>query len=300
MDPVTHTLSGMVLSNFTARRKAYFWAAVVSSVLPDMDYVTRLWGLDVFLRYHRGITHGIMAAVAAPFVLAIMLRMIAGYGFLPFFVISLAGYALHLLMDLTNQYGTRILSPLDWDQYSLGLTFIIDPYVTLTMLAAVVATRVFRKKPLLISLIAFSFISVYALGRAVLKTEATAFLKENITYRQVALAPLPNDFLRWWYVAREGDRLQTGMVDLFTRRVYVHDDLLFSDLDPFIARSRETRVVENFLYFARFPYPHVYTKDGYTLVEWRELSYSYIPGRHFVADVLFDEKGEVLSSSFRF
>jgi inner membrane protein len=203
-------------------------------------------------------------------------------------------------MDLTNQYGTRILSPFDWDQYSMGLTFIIDPYITLTLIAVFIVTKVFKQKPFIISLIAVLLISGYVMSKAVLKNTAGTFLKERIEHKEIHLAPLPNDFLRWWYVARTHDTIQTGLVDLFTERVYVHDTLLYSDYDPMVMRSREERVVENFLYFARFPFPAVYSKDKYTLVEWRELSYSYIPGRHFVADVLFDENGTVINSSFRF
>ncbi|GBE31190.1 hypothetical protein BMS3Bbin05_00087 [bacterium BMS3Bbin05] len=300
MDPVTHTLTGITLSNFAPKRRAFFWILVISSVLPDIDYVTRIPGLDVFLRYHRGITHGILAVILVPLLLSLVFRIIYGSGFFHFFLFSFIGYSIHILMDLTNQYGTRVLSPFDWHQYSLGLTFIIEPYVTLTLITAVIATKVFRKKPILISLIAFLCISGYVAGKYVLKGVAESFLKDRIESEEVYLAPLPNDFLRWWYVARTSDKIQTGMVDLFTQRVYLHDNLVYSDDDPLIVRSRETRVVRNFLYFARFPYPSVFTKEKYTLVEWRELSYAYIPGRHFVADVIFDQNGAVIDSSFRF
>jgi inner membrane protein len=300
MDPVTHTLTGITLSNLTTKRAAFFWILVISSVLPDIDYVTRMWGLDIFLRYHRGITHGILAMIAGPLFISAIFRIIYGSGFFSYFALSLIGYGIHLTMDLTNQYGTRILSPFDWDQYSLGLTFIIDPYVSLALLAAVITTKVFRMKRFAISLVAILFIVGYVGSKAILKTTAASFLKERVEHRQVHLAPLPNDFLRWWYVAENLDDIQIGLVDLFTKKVYVHDDLIYSDYDPLIRLSKEDRAIENFLYFARFPYPSVYSKDRYTLVEWRELSYAYIPGDHFVARVIFDENGNKVSSSFRF
>ncbi len=259
-----------------------------------------MWGLDIFLRYHRGITHGIVALIAGPLFISVIFRIIYGSGFFSYFTLSLIGYGIHLIMDLTNQYGTRILSPFDWDQYSLGLTFIIDPYVSLTLLAAVVTTRLFRMKRIAISMVAILFIAGYVGGKAVLKNSAASFLKERVEHKQVHLAPLPNDFLRWWYVAESLDNIQIGLVDLFTKKVYVHDDLIYSDYDPLVRLSKEDRVIENFLYFARFPYPSVYSKDRYTLVEWRELSYAYIPGDHFVARVIFDENGKKISSSFRF
>ncbi len=66
MDPITHSLAGLTISHLGFRRKAAIWVLLLSSIAPDFDYITRLWGVDVFLRYHRGITHGILALVVVP------------------------------------------------------------------------------------------------------------------------------------------------------------------------------------------------------------------------------------------
>lgn len=300
MDPVTHTLAGMTLSNFVSSRKSLLWIVIISSVLPDIDYVTRLWGTDVFLRYHRGITHGIAALFIAPVSLAVIFRLVYGSGFPSYFTFSFMGYGIHIFMDLANQYGTRVLAPFEWNRYSLDLVSFIDPYVTLTLLGAVIMTKVFNKRPFLISLVICIFLSGYVACKYALKMNAAAFLRKNIDERTVKIFPLPNDFLRWWFVARTSDRIRTGFVDLFTRRVYIQDEYVYSDYDPAVALSKEDGVVKNFLYFAEFPYPSVYSKDRYTLVEWRELSYAYIPGRHFAATILFDEETHIIGSSFKF
>lgn len=129
MDPITHTLAGATIFNLGFKRRFALWVILISSIAPDFDYITRLWGIDVFLRYHRGITHGILAL----FIIPLLIGLIFGHkkGFFYYTFLSFTAYALHLFLDLTNQYGTRILSPLDWEQYSLDLVFIIDPYVTL-------------------------------------------------------------------------------------------------------------------------------------------------------------------------
>ncbi len=300
MDPVTHTLAGITLSGLAPRRNVYFWVLVVSSLLPDIDYVTRLWGIESFLRYHRGITHGILAMFFFTLLVAGVFRVIYGAGFISYLIVSFAGYAVHLFLDLTNQYGTRILSPFDWDQYSLGLTFIIDPYISLTFIAAVVLMRFMRPRRFVISMTAAILIFGYVGSKAIFKNSADNFLRQQVNSRHIYLAPLPNDFLRWWYVISEQDNIRTGMVDLFTQRTYEHDDLVYSDLDPMIMLSKDNRHVESFLNFARFPFPSVFSKDGYTLVEWRELSYGYIPGRHFIASVIYDAHGNEISSSFDF
>ena len=127
MDPVTHGLFGATIYHIGFKRKAALWVLLVASVAPDIDFISRFWGADVLLRYHRGITHGILAL----FIVPIIIGVIFGYrkGFLYYTVLAFLAYAAHLVMDLMNQYGTRILSPLDWNQYSLDLMFIFDPYI---------------------------------------------------------------------------------------------------------------------------------------------------------------------------
>ncbi|MDP2279864.1 MAG: metal-dependent hydrolase, partial [Nitrospirota bacterium] len=111
MDPITHTLAGAALAQLGFKRKAAFWVLLISSIAPDLDYITRLWGVDIFLRYHRGITHGILALFLVPLIIAV----IAGFrkGFFYYYFLSFLAYGIHIFMDLTNQYGTRVLSPFD-------------------------------------------------------------------------------------------------------------------------------------------------------------------------------------------
>jgi len=112
MDPLTHALSGAVIHQLGFKRKAALFVLIFSAIAPDLDYITRFWGADIFLRYHRGITHGVLALVLFPAIIAFIFRKKGGF-FYYYYSISFIAYGTHLLMDLTNQYGTRILSPLD-------------------------------------------------------------------------------------------------------------------------------------------------------------------------------------------
>ncbi len=270
---------------------------LISSLAPDLDYVSRFWGADVFLRYHRGITHGI----AALFIFPIIIGIIFGYrkGFLYYFFISLLGYGAHILMDLATQYGTRVLSPLDWEAYSLDLVFIIDPYITLGLLLCVILGWKNRKRAPMIAAVTLVLMVSYFAGRYYLHEEATDFLKTKVDANTYALCPLPNDFLRWWFVARSGDEYLTGFADLFAQRVCIQERYK-PVRDPLIERSREERAVRNFLYFAKYPYADVEKKGDRTVVIWRELAYSFRAGDHFVTKVVFDKRGRVLSSAFTF
>ncbi|MEW6676172.1 MAG: metal-dependent hydrolase [Nitrospirota bacterium] len=298
MDPITHGLTGITIANLGFRRKSAMWVLLISSILPDIDYITRLWGTDVFLRYHRGITHGILALFIVPAIICLIFGLRKGFFY--YFFIAFLGYAAHLFMDLTNQYGTRILSPLDWQQYSLDLTFIIDPYITTGLLISVILCRLNKKRATAIAIITVFLLIAYTGGRYYLHEKTRDLLREQLEANTYKMCPLPNDFLRWWFVTRSGNEINVGFVDLFTRRVCIQERYRIENKDTFIEHSKETRVVKNFLYFAKYPHADVIVEKEKTTVIWRELAYSFMPREHFVAKVVFDKEGKVLNSYFRF
>jgi len=298
MDPVTHSLAGATIYNLGFRQKSALAVLLLASVAPDFDYITRFWGIDMFLRYHRGISHGILALLVVPLIIG----LIFGYrkGFLFYSFVAFLGYAAHLLMDLTNQYGTRILSPLDWQQYSLDLLFIIDPYITIGLVLLVILCKFNKKRATAIALITIVLVLAYTAGRYYLQGKTRDFLRERLDEETYKICPLPNDFLRWWFITQSGNEIKVGFADLFTKRICIQEVYRINDKDPDIERSMDTRVVKNFLYFARYPYAEVKRDDEKLTVVWRELSYSFITGDHFVAKVVFDNEGRELDSSFTF
>ncbi|MBZ0155342.1 MAG: metal-dependent hydrolase [Alphaproteobacteria bacterium] len=297
MDPVTHALSGMVFRQLGFRGKAALFVLVFSAVAPDFDYITRLWGAAAFLKYHRGITHGVVALGVFPLAMGFLFRKSGGF----FYNASLSflGYSSHLLLDLTNQYGTRILAPLDGNRYSLDLTFIIDPYITLGLLLAVLLGKVSRRRPALIAACALLSITFYLGGKYYMQGEARQFLKTKMDAHTYKVYPLPNGFFRWWFVVRSGDEVTTGFVDLFLKKACVHEKYRVHPVDPAAIESKKSRVVQRFLAFAGTPHAEVKRGAGKTVVTWRELSYSFLPGERFVAEVVMDAKGEIIRAEFR-
>lgn len=298
MDPITHTLAGATIFNLGFKRRFALLVILISSIAPDFDYITRLWGVDVFLRYHRGITHGILALFAVPLLIGLILGHKKGFFYYTF--ISFTAYALHIFLDLTNQYGTRILSPLDWDQYSLDLIFIIDPYITFGFLLSLIICKVNKKKALIIALLTFILLILYIGGRAYLQAKTLKFVKERIDAQVYKIYPLPNDFLRWWFITRIDDKINIGFADLFTQRLCIQDTYILENNNPYVEKSKDVKVVKNFIYFARFPYAEVKKDTDKITVIWRELSYSFRAGDHFVAKVLYDKNGNVIDSYFKF
>lgn len=297
MDPVTHALSGLVFRQLGFRGKAALFVLVFSAVAPDFDYVTRLWGADAFLHYHRGITHGILALGIFSLAMGLLFRRRGGFFYNAF--LSFLGYSSHLLLDLTDQYGTRILAPLDLNRYSLDLTFIIDPYISLILLIAILLGRAGRRRPGLIAAGALLLIVLYLGGRYSLQGQARQFLKTKIDAHTYQVYPLPNGLFRWWFVVRSGDELTTGFVDLLLQKICVYERYRLQMNDPAVIESKKSRVVQRFLDFAVAPYAEVKRGAGKTVVTWRELSYSFLPGDRFIAEVVMDARGKIIRAAFR-
>jgi len=298
MDPITHGLAGATISQLGFKRKAAFWVLLISSIAPDIDYISRFWGTDIFLRYHRGITHGILALFLIPLVIALLFGLKKSFFY--YYFISFLGYGTHILMDLTNQYGTRILSPLDWNAYSLDISFIIDPYISIGLLLCTIFCIFNKKRAVAISTLTVILLISYATGRYHLHNKTRDFLKTRLEANTYKICPLPNAFLRWWFIAKSDGEIKVGFADLFTQRVCVLDTFTQTENNPLIEHSKETRVVKNFLYFANYPYAEIKKDKNKNIVIWRELAYSFMPGDHFIAKVMFDENDKIVKSEFKF
>lgn len=296
MDPITHTLTGLAVKQVGFNKKASIAIVIIASLLPDIDYITRIWGADVLLRYHRGITHGIGALFLFPLILAFLFKNKCGFWYS--FILSFIVYGLHILFDLANSYGTRILSPLDFNLYGLDIVFIIEPWLTIPLLVSLIAGILNKKRAPVIAICALLLISIVFVSRYYLQMEAKRFLKTTVDANIYMILPLPNDFFTWAYLAQTKESSELGVVDLFSKRVLVAERFN-NKKDPLIEASKEHKVVKNFLYFARTPHADVIKEgDGATVI-WRELRYAYLAGNRFMVKVKFDKNGNIKEADFR-
>ncbi|MCS7203753.1 MAG: metal-dependent hydrolase [Thermodesulfovibrio sp.] len=286
MDPLTHSLTGFTLSKLITKKKILLFVLILSSLIPDIDVLLRIYNKELFLTYHRGVTHGVFALILFPLIPATLLYKKTG--FLKTYFISFLGYLTHILLDLTNQYGTKILSPIDNTSYNLSLTFIVDPYILLPLLFAVGVSIKLKKQAKFLYVIALVFIASYITTKAYLKVEAKEFLKQKIEAHQYRVYPLPNDFLRWWFVARFHEEYTTGFVDLFTKRVYIDEKYKIKN-DEAILKSKESKAVRVFLSFAKHPVAVIKKEGDSVLVLWKELAYGFLPNDRFTVKVWLKE-----------
>jgi inner membrane protein len=162
MDPVAHTLFGAALAESGLRRTTRYATVtlLIGANLPDIDAVTMIAGFDTSLYHRRGLSHGILALVVLPVMLAGLVwvwhhrpggKRAEGPPFRPVVILALAflGVLSHLFLDWLNTYGIRLLMPFD-DRWFYGDTlFIIDPWFWLLAAAGVVLARSARPPALI-------------------------------------------------------------------------------------------------------------------------------------------------------
>ena len=146
MDNLTHSLVGALLGQAGLKRKTGLAmpALIIGANLPDVDAACLLWldGIE-HVGFRRGITHGPIAWVLLPLILAGALygfdRWQAGRGTRPearlpvsfkwLFLLSLLGCLTHPALDWLNVYGIRLLEPFSSRWFYGDTLFIIDVWL---------------------------------------------------------------------------------------------------------------------------------------------------------------------------
>ncbi len=141
MDPITHALAGVTLGivatqipGFKENPNIVLGVGITSSVIPDIDVITKLFKNKNYIRYHRNATHSLMGlpflALIAPLVLFPFTENIS---FLALYLFSLICIVFHSFLDLLNPYGTRILPKRTFISYGVIYTF--DPIFLFLLLS---------------------------------------------------------------------------------------------------------------------------------------------------------------------
>ncbi|HMF54245.1 MAG TPA: metal-dependent hydrolase [Edaphobacter sp.] len=167
MDPVTHFMTGAVLSRAGFNRKAAYatLAMTLAAEVPDLDVLWSLKGPVAGFEHHRGWTHTFFglpfeAAVVTALVWLghrILLRRRRSQGTVRgrrqaatapihwprLYLFSLIALLSHLLLDWTNNYGIRPFFPFNPRWYAGSFVFIIEPVILLLLLGALVAPPLF-------------------------------------------------------------------------------------------------------------------------------------------------------------
>lgn len=273
MDNLTHSLVGALIGQAGLKRRTGLAmpALIIGANIPDIDGACVALG-TVSLAMRRGLTHGPIAWVMLPLLLAAMLygwdRWQTRRGSRPasrppvhlgwLYALSLIACLTHPALDWLNNYGIRFLEPFSSRWFYGDILFIIDIWLWIGLGGALwLSLRRERRGrswrgPARIALgAALAYIGVNAAISHV--AEAQARLHEP--YPAIAIPSIPPvTSWRRELIAGEGD----GFWRVGDRRI---GDLPLDRCDLATARQRDRRI-DAFLFWSRAPY--LWQGDG----EW--------------------------------
>ena len=299
MDNLTHSLIGAALGQAGLKRKTGLAmpALIIAANLPDIDAACFFW-LDgtEHLGFRRGITHGPIAMVVLPLLLAGALwgfdrwqtqrgtrpegRLPVRFGWL--LGLSVIGCLSHPLFDWFNNYGVRVLEPFSSTWFYGDVLFIIDVWILIALgigvwrsLRSERATKPNWTAPAQIALVVMT--TYIVANVAISRTAAAAVQAVEPQAQTVTANPLPIAFWRRDVLWRSRDGFYgTVPCILANCQPYPRTIRKTGMSDPRIAQwAKGDPQAEAFLFWSRMPVAQVGPK-GILLKDQRFLD---IPAR---------------------
>src|SRR5579863_4552797 len=314
MEPVTHALTCIALGRAGLNKitRAATPMLLVSGLIADVDWGTRLGGAATFLRGHRTLTHSlvgtlaIIAAVTAGAWLAGRKYPKFSVGILPALAICTIGAGVHLLLDLLNGYGVKLLWPFSEKWYAWDLADAVDSWILFFLLVGLLTPELFRlvleeigSKPKRHgrqrgAIFGLVFVALVIAGRVSAHQRAIALL-DSRDYREqtpleVAAFPKPSNPLLWSGVVETDNAVINLEVPLGPGREF-DPELADVHFKPESSVTLQNGVASpaaiEFLSFARFPLASVQPEGDGFRVRLRDLRFaSELAGRRGVIAVI--------------
>ena len=181
------------------------------------------------------------------------------------------GVTVHVLLDLLNTYGVRLLAPFDWRWFYGDAVFILDPWLWVALgtgvwLSRRWTSRISQRPPARPARVALVAATLYIAAMCVNARLAREVVLDawrglyGAEPQALMVGPVPASPLHWTVVVDAGDHYATGTFTWIRARVtFSRATVPKNDGDPRVARAREARLVRGFLVWSRFP---VWTFDA--------------------------------------
>jgi inner membrane protein len=329
MEPVTHALASIALGRAGLNRitRVATPMLLVSGLIADVDWVTRLGSADTFLRGHRTATHslagtGFLVAVVAvaSWLVGRMYQKFA-VGALPAVAICAIGAGVHLFLDLLNGYGVKLFWPFSPRWYAWDLVYGVDSWILFFLLAGLLIPELFRlvhqeigAKPKRNgrqrgAIAGLALVALFIGGRALAHGRAVALL-DSREYRGqtplvVAAFPHPSNPLSWSGVVETDNMVILLEVPLGPGGPFDPDlaDVRFKpESSAMLQNAVKSAAAVEFLNFARFPLASVqHEGDGFQ-IRLRDMRFaSELPGQRGVVAVIHENaQSLVISDALEF
>ncbi|KAA9023981.1 metal-dependent hydrolase [Niallia endozanthoxylica] len=297
MDTSTHVLTGVGLAGLSYLDPTIsshpellipmLFCTILGSNAPDIDYIYKYKGNDVYLQKHRGMSHSLYAQGFLSLVIAGIATMANGGQFFSTFLIwTLLAMILHVLFDICNIYGTQAFRPFTQKWLALNLLTIIDPFITALHLGGIIFWFAGYSSGM-VFLIVYVTTLLYLLIRYMIqirvKKALLLFRESGVTYTLLPTFSLN----RWKIVASFKHHYKLGKYE--NNRITWSKVLMkASEHNEIIAASRKHIFIDYLRMHTDYLHAKVKTyTDGYE-VQWFDLRYQSKFDEPFVAVVKLD------------
>ncbi len=188
MDSISHTSMGIGISilaiSSTDMSSQYapvaYTAIIAASLIPDIDVVTKLAGNKSYINQHRGFTHSLLMIV----VFSIIINVIANIFLetklqnilLPWITISVV---MHIVTDIFNNYGVKLLWPFKDKWLSINATYTIDFVILSLFVFGMILYYIFDFDGDVIFIVALVTTLTYLFGLSVRRQLRIMYIKKN-------------------------------------------------------------------------------------------------------------------------
>jgi inner membrane protein len=314
MEPITHALASIALGRAGLNKiaRAATPILLVSGMIADVDWVTRLGGADTFLRGHRTVTHSLLGAVVTIAAVATASWFIGrkypkfAVGIFPALAICAIGAGAHMFLDMLNGNGLKLLWPFSPKWYSWDLADSVDSWILFFLLVGLLVPELFRlvleeigSKPKRHgsqrgAIAGLVFVVMVIAGRAFAHQRAIALLDSREYRGQTPLVaaafPKPSNPLLWSGVVETDNAVLNLEVPLGPGREFDPElaDVHFKpESSVTLKNAVTTPTAIEFLNFARFPLASVQPEGDGFQVRLRDMRFAYeLPGRRGIIAVV--------------
>jgi inner membrane protein len=323
MDPLTHSAAGLFLGRAGLNRFSSQapWILVLAANAPDIDILALFGGQLNYLNYHRHLTHSLAALPVMALLPVLVVRPFARKPFrwLGAYGIALLAVASHLLLDLTNAYGVRLLLPFSAHWYHWDLTSVVDLWIWAVLLLSLVGPVLVRLVNAEIgartrhpgrgfAIFALLFLLFYNAGRGVLHARATGVLNariySGIAPQRVAALPSDGNPFAWRGLAETTDFYSIQDFNLL-QEFDPSRGAVFYKAEPTAAikAANNTPVFRDFYRFSQFPFERatpLADPEGATRVEAMDLRFGSPAIPAFVSTAVVNARLQVIRAWFTF
>jgi inner membrane protein len=280
MDNFCHTLVGAAFGEAGLKRKTRFGnpTLMIAANLPDIDVLSFVTDTNP-ISFRRGWTHGVLAQLALPVLFAGLIYAIGRvraarrddqpplhFGWL--LLLSYIGVYSHVFLDFLNNYGVRLLAPLDWRWFYGDALFIADVWLWLMLGIGVWLARRQRRPAISGAALVFAscYIAIMLVSAQVARTVVSNTWRDvrGSAPRALMVGPVPFTPFARVVIVDVGDHYETGLFRWWSMSVGFDPDPIPKNAgNPLVKKARAAPPVRDFLVWARFPFwtirPH---QDG--------------------------------------